>query len=190
MLLKNKVAVIYGGSGAVGSAVAHAFAEEGARVFLGGRSLEKLEHVANEIRIAGGQAEALTVNALDNTSIASFLKEIISRTGRVDISFNAISLDDIQGFPLTALSYDQFSLPIINAIESHFLTATAAARQMASQGAGTTKQEFQKAFEESTMLKRLPKLKEVANAAVFLACDKSSAITAAVLNVTCGELAD
>jgi hypothetical protein len=40
------------------------------------------------------------------------------------------------------------------------------------------------------MLKRLPKLHEVANAAVLMASDHASAITAAVTNITCGELAD
>ena len=43
MLLKDKIAVIYGGAGAVGSAIAKAFAKEGAIVYLGGRTLENLE---------------------------------------------------------------------------------------------------------------------------------------------------
>ena len=54
MLLENKNAVIYGGGGAIGGAVARAFAGEGARVFLAGRTLATLEAVAEEIRSAGG----------------------------------------------------------------------------------------------------------------------------------------
>ena len=54
MLLNKKNAVIYGGGGAIGGAVARAFAREGARVFLAGRSPEKLELVARQIRAAGG----------------------------------------------------------------------------------------------------------------------------------------
>jgi 3-oxoacyl-[acyl-carrier protein] reductase len=46
MLLENKNAVIYGAGGSIGSAVASAFAREGARVFLAGRTLESLEEVA------------------------------------------------------------------------------------------------------------------------------------------------
>ena len=42
MLLKNKNAVIYGAAGAVGSAVAQAFAREGARLFLTGRDLGEI----------------------------------------------------------------------------------------------------------------------------------------------------
>ena len=64
MLLENKTAVIYG-AGAVGSAVARTFAREGAKVFLSGRSLSKVERVAQEIVAAGGAAEAFEVDALD-----------------------------------------------------------------------------------------------------------------------------
>ena len=52
MLLENKNAVIYGASGSIGGAVARAFAREGARVFLGGRTLATLDEVAEEIRSA------------------------------------------------------------------------------------------------------------------------------------------
>jgi NADP-dependent 3-hydroxy acid dehydrogenase YdfG len=46
MLLKNKIAVVYGAGGSIGSAVAIAFAREGAAVFLAGRTLDGLERVA------------------------------------------------------------------------------------------------------------------------------------------------
>ncbi len=60
MLLENKAAVIYGGGGKAGGAVARAFAREGARVSLAARTLESLEEVevAEEIRSAGGVAES------------------------------------------------------------------------------------------------------------------------------------
>ena len=48
MLLENKNAVIYGGGGAIGEAVARAFAREGARLFLAGRTLQSLEEVAED----------------------------------------------------------------------------------------------------------------------------------------------
>ena len=53
MILKNKVAVIYGAGGAIGGAVARAFAREGAKVFLTGRHQAAVEAVANEIVSAG-----------------------------------------------------------------------------------------------------------------------------------------
>ena len=67
LLLEGKNAVIYGAAGSIGGAVARAFAGEGARVHLAGRTLESLEEVAQEIRSAGGAAETAQVDALDET---------------------------------------------------------------------------------------------------------------------------
>ena len=52
MLLGNKNAVIYGAGGHIGSTFARAFAREGAKVFLAGRTLSKLEALAEEIAVA------------------------------------------------------------------------------------------------------------------------------------------
>ena len=64
MLLENNVVVVYGAGGSIGGAVARAFAREGARVFLAGRTLEKLDRVANDIRSNGGMADTAVIDAL------------------------------------------------------------------------------------------------------------------------------
>ena len=56
MILKDKVAVIYGAGGAIGSAVARAFAREKARVFVTGRAQAAVDAVAQDIASAGGSA--------------------------------------------------------------------------------------------------------------------------------------
>ena len=61
MLLEHKYAIVYEGEGSVG-AVACAFAREGAKVFLAGRTRESLEGVAEEIAAAGGVAETAQVD--------------------------------------------------------------------------------------------------------------------------------
>jgi 3-oxoacyl-[acyl-carrier protein] reductase len=61
--------VIYGGAGSIGGAVARAFAREGARVHLAGRTLESLEQVAQEIRSPGGVAETAQVDPLDERAV-------------------------------------------------------------------------------------------------------------------------
>ena len=66
MLLKGKHAVIYGAGGAIGGAVARAFAREGAKVFLAGRTLSSLDAVAQDISNAGGVAETAQVDALND----------------------------------------------------------------------------------------------------------------------------
>ena len=65
LLLDNKNAVIYGAGGSIGGPVAREYAREGARVFLAGRTREKLEAVAEDIRSAGGSAEVAALDALD-----------------------------------------------------------------------------------------------------------------------------
>lgn len=64
MMLKNKVAVVYGAGGAIGGAVARAFASEGAKLFVTGRLRAPVEVVAKEIVSAGGSAEAAEVDTL------------------------------------------------------------------------------------------------------------------------------
>ena len=69
MMLKDKVAVIYGAGGGIGGAVARAFAREGAKLFLTGLDLAPVEVVAKEINAAGGFAEAAEVDALDEQAV-------------------------------------------------------------------------------------------------------------------------
>ena len=69
MLLEGRNAVIYGGGGAIGGAVARAFAREGATVHLSGRTQETLDAVAEDIRSRGGVAETAVLDALDEEAV-------------------------------------------------------------------------------------------------------------------------
>jgi NAD(P)-dependent dehydrogenase (short-subunit alcohol dehydrogenase family) len=131
-MLKDKVAVIYGAAGGIGSAVARAFCREGARTFLTGRRRATVEAVAQEIVSAGGFAEAAKVDALDEQAIDAHLRSVIDQAGRVDISFNAVGVPNatILGVPLVELDVEQFSLPITGYTKSYFLTSRLAARHM------------------------------------------------------------
>lgn len=139
MLLENKTAVIYGAGGAIGRAVARAFAREGARVFLSGRTRSSVEATAGDIISAGGVAEAVQVDALDGEAVENHLAAVVQKTGRIDVSFNAITAvpqPGTQGVPLAHLPVERFTAPITAYLRSHFLTATAAARRMAARGSG------------------------------------------------------
>src|SRR5258708_9118071 len=87
MMLKDKVAVIYGAGGAIGGAVARAFAREGANLFLTGRRREPVEAVAKDIVSAGGAAEAAEVDALDEQAVDKHLQSVIYEAGGASISF-------------------------------------------------------------------------------------------------------
>jgi 3-oxoacyl-[acyl-carrier protein] reductase len=137
MLLEGKNAVIYGGGGAIGGAVARAFAREGAKVFLAGRTLATLDKVATEITAAGGQAETARVDALDEQAVATHADTVAKQAGSIDVSLNAIGFDNgDQGIPLVELSADEYGLPITSYTRTHFVTAKAAARHMMKQRSG------------------------------------------------------
>jgi NAD(P)-dependent dehydrogenase (short-subunit alcohol dehydrogenase family) len=137
MLLKDKVAVIYGAGGATGGAVARTFASEGAKLFLTGRHLAPVEAVAKEVVAAGGSAEAAEVDALDEKAVDQHLQSVTDKAGRVDISFNAIGIPNPRiRVPLVELDVEQFSLPIATYTRSYFLTARLGARRMIANRSG------------------------------------------------------
>ena len=59
-----------------------------------------------------------------------------------------------------------------------------------ARAAGVSREAFEARIAEKTMLKRMPRMAEIASAAVIMASDRASSVTAAVLNATCGEIAD
>lgn len=259
MLLASRTAIIYGGGGSVGSAVATAFAKEGATVVLAGRALSTLQEVADGITAAGGKAETAVVDATDRAQVDAHAEAVASRHGGIDISFNLIGYGDVQGEPLSEMAADRFFLPIDTAMRAQFHTGTAAARHMReggvilaltancgrqpfpnvggfgvtcaaieglcrqfavelgprgirvvclmsagspdsygvsevfdmhSRNAGVSREEWDRRAGEGTMLRHLPSLAEVADAAVIMASDRARGMTGVIANVTCGQIAD
>ena len=258
--LKNKVAVVYG-DGTTGGAIAIAFANEGAKVYLTGRTKKKLDAIAKEISANGGFVETSQVDALDENAVEKHMNEVFKKAGKVDISFNGIGIPQkgIQGIPLTELSLESFSLPIKTYTQAHFITARAAARRMVKQGSGViimntpnashisppfvggmvpawsaieglyrslsveygqnglrsvcllttgmpetplidevweihgkahgiTFEQFHTGMESMTHRKKLTTVKELCNAAVFVASDEGTAISGTTLNLTAGMI--
>ncbi|MGA4792087.1 SDR family NAD(P)-dependent oxidoreductase [Nocardia sp. AB354] len=138
MLLENKNVVVYGAGGAVGGAVARGFAQEGARVFLTGRTADSVNAVAKEISDAGGAVETAVVDALDEKSVIEHLDAVVADAGRVDVSFNAIGISPrrLQGIPFTDLPVEDFMRPITTYARAHFVTAKSAALHMIPRGSG------------------------------------------------------
>ena len=136
MLLEGKTAVIYGGGGAIGGAVARAFAREGAGVFITGRTEPPLEKVAADIREAGGSVELSVFDALDEQAVNDHADAVAAQTGSLDVSFNLISFCEPPNIPLVDLSADAVLVPVSVAVRSLMLSARAAARHMMRQRSG------------------------------------------------------
>jgi 3-oxoacyl-[acyl-carrier protein] reductase len=136
MLLHSKNAVIYGGGGAIGGAVARAFAREGANVFLVGRTRAKLDKVAREIFVARGIVETAEVDALDEKAIGQHADAVAANAGSIDIALNAIGVLHVQGKPFLELSLQEYAHPIAIYTRANFITAKAVARHMVKQSSG------------------------------------------------------
>jgi NAD(P)-dependent dehydrogenase (short-subunit alcohol dehydrogenase family) len=177
MLLENKNAIIYGAGGGIGGGVARTFAREGANVFLAGRTRKSLETVAADITAVGGSAELAEVDALDPRRGLSADGE--HRTGRRgDRDVHALPAAEVgprgvrvvsmctAGVPETLTREKLASVnPAMEGIDPDFLVERSS---------------------EMTMLRRAPRLAQVADAASFLASDRAGAITGTIVNVTCG----
>jgi 3-oxoacyl-[acyl-carrier protein] reductase len=136
VLLEGRNAVIYGGGGSIGGAVARAFAREGAMVHLAGRTQSKLDAAAEAIRAAGGRAETAQLDALDEAAVDAHADRIAGEHGSLDISLSVISQQDVQGTPLVEMAVDDVMRPVDVTTRSMFVTARAAARHMIFQGSG------------------------------------------------------
>ena len=136
MLLKNKHAVIYGAAGSIGGAVTRAFAREGATVFITGRTRDKLEKLAHEINSAGGKAVVDVVDAMNIKEVNNHLEGVVNNAGKIDISFNAIEIENKQDIALTEMSPHDFVSPVEKTMQTHFITFTAAGRAMMKTGSG------------------------------------------------------
>ncbi len=253
-MLTDKNAVIYGGGGSIGSAVAKALSAAGARIFLTGLHTTSMEKTEAEITAAGGKVEAAIVDALNYQQVNNHLEMVAATAGRVDISFNAISLQDVQNILLIDMKPEDFVRPVSIAMQTIFITATAAGGIMKKQGSGVIltltatpggigyphvggfgpacaaiealavnlaaeigpygvrvvnmrsggsidSRVFQQAFADlgqevateifkkmaaDTMLKRMPVMKDIADAAVFLSSDWAQNITGTTLDLSCG----
>ena len=129
MRLEGKIGIVYGAAGSMGSAVTRAFADAGAGVHLAGRSRAKLE------RLAGGLATDAVlgvdeVDVDDGDAVHRHADKVVERFGRIDFSFNAVGMGDVQGIPLHQMRLDDFMCPVTQAMRRHFNTATASVKHM------------------------------------------------------------
>jgi NAD(P)-dependent dehydrogenase (short-subunit alcohol dehydrogenase family) len=138
-MLQKKLAVVFGAGGTIGAAVAKEFAAEGAEVFLSGRTKSNVEKVAKQITTAGGRAQTVVVDALDDAAVNHYMDGIVKQTGRIDVVFNAIGplvKEYGSGKPAVDLSVEEFVVPLTTIVKSNFITARGAARHMIKQRSG------------------------------------------------------
>jgi 3-oxoacyl-[acyl-carrier protein] reductase len=134
--LHGRVAVVYGAAGSMGRSVATALSDAGAQLHLVGRTHAKLAAVADELAGTGSTAVVAEVDIDDREAVERHADAVVANAGRIDISFNAVGMDAVQGIDLADMALDDFMLPVTQAARRHFITTTAAASRMIPQGSG------------------------------------------------------
>ncbi len=87
-MISKKVVLITGASSGIGEATARVLSEAGAYVVLGARRTDRLEHVVEEIRAAGGQAEYYTFDVTQLEQMKAFVDFAKQKFGKVDVFIN------------------------------------------------------------------------------------------------------
>ena len=215
MLLDHKTAIVYGAGGAIGSAVARAYAREGAEVHLAGRTQATLEEVAQRIRRDGGNAQVAQVDVLDRAAVAQHADVVaagrhMTRRGRGVI---------------LVMAGGREAIPRLGGSHVAWAALAGLCRQLAAEfgphgvrvswllspgspgydehdqrrhGAGPGEAEDAMAAGQTEaapsttglLAGHLPSYDEVANIAVFAASDWARTITASEINFTGGAVVD
>ncbi|MEA2576622.1 MAG: hypothetical protein QOD78_210 [Chloroflexota bacterium] len=135
--LDGLVAVIPGGGGGIGSALAVAFAEAGARVVVAGRTQESLDATTEQVRAAGSEGLTVVADVTDEADCDRLVRETVEKFGRLDILVNAVgggagkALHDAASYPRSDWDW----IMELN-VRSTLVPTQAVARQMIAQGGG------------------------------------------------------
>src|SRR5258706_12858997 len=90
--LKEKVALVVGGSSGIGQTTAFTFARSGARVAVAGRRVAELNETMTQIHEAGGEAIAVPTDVTRATDVAALVEKVIQQYGRLDYAFNCAGI--------------------------------------------------------------------------------------------------
>jgi NAD(P)-dependent dehydrogenase (short-subunit alcohol dehydrogenase family) len=86
--LTDKVVIVTGAGGAIGSAMAFDFARNGAKVILSGRTASTLEATLGKIKEAGGEASVIQADVGNKASAANLIEQTVKTYGRLDVLVN------------------------------------------------------------------------------------------------------
>jgi NADP-dependent 3-hydroxy acid dehydrogenase YdfG len=133
--LMGKVVIITGASSGFGAAAAKMFAQEGCKVVLAARRMDKLEEMANEIRAKGGQALSIVMDVTQPAQIEAMVKGTMETYGRIDVLFNNAGFGRLDWFETLDPIKDiqgQITVDLLGVL----WTARAVLPQMYKQGSG------------------------------------------------------
>jgi NADP-dependent 3-hydroxy acid dehydrogenase YdfG len=133
--LKEKVVLITGASSGFGAAAAKRFVQEGCKIVLAARRIDRLEEMANEIKARGGDSLPIAVDVTQPAQIDALVNTAVDYYGRIDILFNNAGFGRLDWFEMLDPVKDiqaQITVDLLGVI----WTARAVLPQMYKQGSG------------------------------------------------------
>ncbi|MBU0537898.1 MAG: SDR family oxidoreductase [Gammaproteobacteria bacterium] len=134
--LKNKIALVSGGSRGIGKSICKALAAHGAHVIVASRKAADCEQVAEEIRRENGSAEAMACHIGEMAQIESVFEAIERKHGRLDILVNNAATNPYFGH-ITDTDLSAFNKTIDVNIRGYFFMSSIGIKLMAKNGGGS-----------------------------------------------------
>jgi gluconate 5-dehydrogenase len=132
--LSGKVALVAGGTGAIGSEMAGALAAYGAQVAVAGRSAERAAEVAGRLVAAGGEAVGVALEVTDAASVSAAVAEVEERFGPVDVLVNSAGTHIEQ--PAEGMTLEAWDTVLDVNLRGAFLLSQAVARSEIARSQG------------------------------------------------------
>ena len=134
MTLKGKVALVTGASSGIGAATARKLAQNGARVGLAARRVDRLTALQRQIESDGGEATVIEMDVADAASAVAGIRKLTERFGTVDIAFNNAGLMPISD--IEVLKTDEWNRMVDVNIKGVLNTVAAVLPHMIRQSSG------------------------------------------------------
>jgi NAD(P)-dependent dehydrogenase (short-subunit alcohol dehydrogenase family) len=133
--LIGKVALVTGGGAGIGRATALAFGREGARVAVADVRGDAARSVCDELRTAGAEALAVTVDVARSDQVAAMVARVVQHFGRLDVAFNNAGIE-VEHEPLARTSEETFDALMSVNVKGVWLCMKHEITQMLTQGGG------------------------------------------------------
>lgn len=133
--LKDKVAIVTGGAGGIGTCIAKMFSEAGAKVVVTSRNQENIDKVAADLKASGGESLAIATDVTIPEQVDSMVKQTVDTFGRIDILVNNAGGAMVMGKP-EELTPEGWNATIALNLTGTFLCSVAAGKVMMAQKSG------------------------------------------------------
>jgi NAD(P)-dependent dehydrogenase (short-subunit alcohol dehydrogenase family) len=134
MKLKDKVAIVTGAGRNIGEEVAKLFAAQGAKVAVVDLDRPRGQRTVDALKGAGGDAELFVADVSKGPEVATLVKDVVARFGRVDVLVNNVAISDNKS--ILDITEEEWDRVMAVTLKSQFLMSKHVAQQMIAQGVG------------------------------------------------------